>query len=148
MFNLVVMIYPQIRFLTAMSMIALFGCSSNSAPLSIDFTADSAGIEIRNIDKPGLLELSKLPAGDSALSDLVSVVVTPSDRYPGIMEAEVPGCLTVGDSSIVFHPDKPFVRGQDYLVITHINSAFGDVGQAMKNELSTSVKPSQKLLSR
>ena len=130
-------------------MAGFLGCSSsNSKPLSIEFSKDSTKILISNIDKPGLLKLQELKPQDSLFSDLVAVLQTPSEKDSTIREELVSGNYAVSDSGIVFSPTQPFVKGREYLVITHINAKFGDAEQVAKGQLSLGVKPVQKSLIR
>ena len=130
-------------------MAGFLGCSSsNSKPLSIEFSKDSTKILISNIDKPGLLKLQELKPQDSIFSDLVAVLQTPSEKDSTIREELVSGNYAVSDSGIVFSPTQPFVKGREYLVITHINAKFGDAEQVAKGQLSLGVKPVQKSLVR
>ena len=130
-------------------MAGFLGCSSsNSKPLSIEFSKDSTKILISNIDKPGLLKLQELKPQDSLFSDLVAVLQTPSEKDSTIREELVSGNYAVSDSGIVFSPSQPFVKGREYLVITHINAKFGDAEQVAKGQLSLGVKPVQKSLVR
>ena len=130
-------------------MAGFLGCSSsNSKPLSIEFSKDSTKILISNIDKPGLLKLQELKPQDSLFSDLVAVLQTPSEKDSTIREELVSGNYAVSDSGIVFSPTQPFVKGREYLVITHINAKFGDAEQVAKGQLSLGVKPVQKSLVR
>jgi len=130
-------------------MAGFLGCSSsNSKPLSIEFSKDSTKILTSNIDKPGLLKLQELKPQDSIFSDLVAVLQTPSEKDSTIREELVSGNYAVSDSGIVFSPTQPFVKGREYLVITHINAKFGDAEQVAKGQLSLGVKPVQKSLVR
>ena len=130
-------------------MAGFLGCSSsNSKPLSIEFSKDSTKILISNIDKPGLLKLQELKPQDSLFSDLVAVLQKPSEKDSTIREELVSGNYAVSDSGIVFSPTQPFVKGREYLVITHINAKFGDAEQVAKGQLSLGVKPVQKSLVR
>jgi hypothetical protein len=130
-------------------MAGFLGCSSsNSKPLSIEFSKDSTKIIVSNIDKPGLLKLQELKTQDSIFSDLVAVLQTPSERDSTIREELISGNYAVSDSGIVFSPAQPFVKGREYLVITHINAKFGDAEQVAKGQLSLGVKPVQKSLVR
>jgi hypothetical protein len=129
--------------------LAFSGCSSsNSKPLSIKFATDSNTIVISNIDKPGLLRLKQLNPQDSIFRDLIAVLQTPSERDSAIREDLVPGNYVVSDSSVVFSPTQPFVKGREYLVITHMNAKFGNAEQVAKGQLSLGVKPIQKSLVR
>lgn len=132
-----------------LALAGLIGCSSsNSKPLLIKFSADSTSILISNIDKPGLLELKRISADDSLYRGLIAVLQTPSERDTAIREEPVDGSYMTTDSNVVFTPLLPFVVGRDYLVITHLNSKFGDVKDIAKGTLNTAIKPAQKLLSR
>jgi hypothetical protein len=129
--------------------VAVLGCSSsNSKPLSIAFSRDSTSVVISNIDKPGLLRLRQLKPQDSTFNELIAVLQTPSEKDSDIREEPVAGSYLVSDTSIVFTPTKPFIKGREYLVITHINAKFGDAEQIAKGQLSLGVKPSQKSLVR
>lgn len=99
-------------------MAGFLGCSSsNSKPLSIEFSKDSTKILISNIDKPGLLKLQELKPQDSIFSDLVAVLQTPSEKDSTIREELVSGNYAVSDSGIVFSPTQPFVKGREYLAV-------------------------------
>jgi len=129
--------------------LAFSGCSSsNSKPLSIEFASDSSTIVISNIDKPGLLRLKQLNPQDSLFTELISVLQTPSEQDTAIREELIPGKYAVSDTSVVFIPTQPFVKGREYLVITHMNAKFGDAEQVAKGQLSLGVKPIQKSLVR
>lgn len=135
-------------FLTIV-IIGFYSCSSsNSKPLSIEFSADSSAIVIASIDRPGLLRLQQLDAQDSVFKDLIAVLQTPSETDSSISEEPIAGNYKVSDSAVVFSPLQPFVKGREYLVITHINAKFGDAEQVAKGQLSLGVKPVQKSLIR
>jgi len=135
-------------FLTIV-IIGFYSCSSsNSKPLSIEFSADSSAIVIASIDRPGLLRLQQLDAQDSVFKDLIAVLQTPSETDSSISEEPIAGNYKVSDSAVVFSPLQPFVNGREYLVITHINAKFGDAEQVAKGQLSLGVKPVQKSLIR
>jgi len=135
-------------FLTIV-IIGFYSCSSsNSKPLSIEFSADSSAIVIASIDRPGLLRLQQLDAQDSVFKDLIAILQTPSETDSSISEEPIAGNYKVSDSAVVFSPLQPFVKGREYLVITHINAKFGDAEQVAKGQLSLGVKPVQKSLIR
>ncbi|MGY4383512.1 hypothetical protein ACVWYN_000531 [Pedobacter sp. UYP24] len=127
----------------------LLACSSsNTKPLSIQFSADSSTIIISNIDRPGLLQLKDLNLTDSSYSELISVLQTPTELDSSIREEPIAGKYIVSDSNIVFSPKMPFVKNRTYLIITHINAKFGDAEQIVKSSLSTGIKPQEQLLKR
>jgi hypothetical protein len=137
------------RLLLMLLSLAFLGCSSsNSKPLSIAFSADSNSIVISNIDKPGLLGLQQIKSQDSIFRELISILQTPSEKDTAIREELIRGKYAVSDTGIVFTPQQPFVKGREYLVITHMNAKFGDAEQIAKGQLSLGVKPVQKSLVR
>lgn len=141
-------------FRNFLCVLPLLGChflactSTNSKPLLISFSADSTAIEFSNIDRPGLLQLQHTAAKDSVLNELIAVLQTPSETDTTIKEIPLAGTLSLTDSNIVFTPQKPFVKGNDYLIITYLNARFGTADQILKSQLNTTVKPTQVLLTR
>lgn len=130
-------------------MIGFASCSgTNSKPLSIHFSADSTKIVFDHVDRAGLLELKNKNDGDSVLSGLISVLHTPSELDSLSREAPVAGKILLTDSNLVFVPEKPFVKGADYLVIAHLNLRFGGAEEIAKGKLNLGLKPVQQLLTR
>ncbi|WEK19187.1 MAG: hypothetical protein P0Y49_20630 [Candidatus Pedobacter colombiensis] len=130
--------------------IILFSCSSaNNKPLLIGFSADSSAIVFDHINRAGLLQLQNDSLdGDSVLNDLVSVLQTPSELDSTLKELPVEGKVVVTDSNLVFIPKVPFVKGRDYLVVTHLNARFGTVKELLKSELKPGVRTYRQLLKR
>lgn len=144
------MVIKSILFFGVLSFLGLlFGCSSaNNKPLLIGFSTDSSAVVFKNIDAAGLLKLRNLPAGDSTLSRLVSVSALLSSVDSLQKERLLAGTLQVNDSAVVFVPNRPFVKGRDYLVVSYLNVQFGSLKKMFKNELSYRVKPQEKILHR
>jgi len=141
--------FPVVRLLLLFFPASFLGCSSGGqAPLSIDFSADSASVVFKHVNPAGLLQLKNAGLPDSVWNDLISVLQTPSENDTAIVESPLPGKVLLKDSVIVFQPDSSFVKGRTYLVITHLNAEFGGLGKAAKSELSYTMKPLQKLLVR
>ncbi|MFP5079132.1 hypothetical protein [Pedobacter sp. JCM 36344] len=137
------------RLSLALMTTSFLGCaSSNSKPLSIAFSKDSSAVVISDIDRPGLLRLRQLKPQDSIFKELIAVLQTPSENDSTIREELIPGDYAVSDTAITFTPDQPFAKGREYLVISHINTKFGDAKQIAKGQLSLGVKPTQKSLIR
>lgn len=137
------------QFCAFFIVVFLFACSSaNNKPLLITFSADSASIVFNNIDPVGLLQLQGDAVSDSALSSLVSVLQTPSERDSTLKELPIAGRVVVTDSNLVFIPAQPFVKGRDYLIITYLNARFGDAKDLAGGELKPEVRPLQKTLRR
>ncbi|TKC02902.1 hypothetical protein [Pedobacter frigoris] len=142
------MVKSIIKF-SAVIMLFISACSSsNSKPLLIEFSADSTAIEFHNIDPAGLLQLKNANSADSVLVELVSVLQTLSEKDTSLREEPIKGKLLLTDSSIVFKPYAPFIKGREYLVITHLNASFGSMEKMLKNEMAGSVKPNQEVLTR
>ena len=127
----------------------LLGCSStNNKPLLIDFSADSSSIVFSHIDRAGLNQLQELGADDSTFKSLVSILEMPGELDTTFKEQAINGKFRLTDSNLVFIPERSFVKRREYLVITYLNSKFGDVGMILRAELKTSVQPLQKALIR
>ena len=142
----------MVKFVKAVIMV-LFGlvtaCShTNSTPLLIDFSSDSSAIEISNIDPAGLLQLKNSEQTDTTSNKTVFVMQTPSEGDSLIKELPIPGSVNVTDTSVVFIPLQPFVKGREYRVSTYLNANFGDPEKMVKGKLSYGLKPNQKTLRR
>lgn len=131
------------------TVVCLLACSSaNNKPLLIGFSADSSAIVFNHIDQSGLLQLQTGQNADSLLHQLVSVLETPSENDAALKESPVEGRFKLSDTNLVFIPARPFVRGRDYLVITHLNTRFGQLKDVVNGGLNNRVKPVSKLLTR
>lgn len=127
----------------------LFSCSStNSKPLLIDFSTDSSSIVFKGIDQAGLTSIQGAESSDSVFNKLVSVLETPSEGDTAFKESAIDGHFKLTDSNLVFIPELPLIKGRNYLVITYLNSKFGDIKALLKGELSTGVRPLQQELQR
>ncbi len=136
---------PFILFCTA----CLVSCSSaNNKPVLIRFSSDSTSIEFRDIDPAGLLQVRNTPHIDTSYSNVISVVQAPPEADSMGMELPVPGKIQVTDSTILFHPLMPFIRGRNYLVISYLNAKFGNPAMIFSGKLNHSVKPVQVILKR
>lgn len=135
--------------ISTLFMTFLSACSSsNSKPLLIGFSKDYTKIELNNVDKAGLWQLRQLGATDTVWKELVVVLQSPSESDTSIMEEPIRGKVFLTDSNVVFQPAAPFVKGRQYLVITHLNARFGNAGDVLAGKLATGLKPIQKLLTR
>lgn len=137
------------QFLVLLSVCMLFSCSStNNKPLLIDFSTDSSSIVFSHIDRAGITRLQGAGANDSIFNNLVSIIEMPTELDTTFKEHAIEGGFLLTDSNLVFTPVVPFIKGRDYLVITYLNSKFGDIKDALKGELSTGIKPLQQVLTR
>jgi hypothetical protein len=130
-------------------MACLMSCSSaNNKPLSIHFSSDSTSIVFSDIDPAGLWQIKNRPGIDTAHADVVSVLEMPSDEDSSAMEHDVVGKLEVTDSYLVFKPEKSFISGKNYLVISYMNVKFATNQKIISGQLNHSVKPQQVVLKR
>ena len=128
---------------------AAISCSSaNNKPILIGFTADSSAIVFSGIDPAGLLQIRNTPEIDTAYSTILSVLQTPSDNDPKGIETPLPGQVKVTDSTVVFTPLQPFVKGNDYLVVSYMNVKFGNPAKVFSGKLDYNVRPQQLILKR
>jgi len=138
-----------VNFSLLVFLCGVIGCSSsNNKPISITFNKDSSGIVIGDIDKPGLLQLQQIDPADSVFKELIAVLQTPSENDTSIREELIQGGYLLSDTGILFTPNQPFIKGREYLVITHLNAKFGDAEQIAKGQLNLGVKPTQQSLVR
>ena len=114
----------------------------------ITFSPDSSAVVFSGIDPAGLLQVRNTPHIDTAYSKVLSVLQSPSDQYPESMEYAVPGKVMVTDSTVIFLPAKPFIKGQRYLVVSYMNVKFGTPAMIFSGKLSQNVKPEQVILQR
>ncbi|KIO74987.1 hypothetical protein TH53_23340 [Pedobacter lusitanus] len=130
-------------------MACLMSCSlANNKPLSIRFSADSSAIVFSEIDPAGLWQIKNGLNTDTVHTDLVAVLETPADEDTSGMEHPVAGKLEVTDSTLVFKPEKSFVRGKNYLIVSFMNTNFAGTSKLIRGKLDHSVKPQQVMLKR
>lgn len=139
-----------IQFAGAACLFCLFiGCSTaNNKPVLISFSSDSNAVVISGISAAGLAQLKSSPAEDSLVYSLLSVLQTPSEQDTNVVERPVKGLISVRDSTVLFEPEKPFVKGRDYLVLTYLNSQFANAGAMLQGRMDYKLKPVQKVLTR
>ena len=134
------------------SIICVFLCLScnhkDNKLLSIKFSADRATILISNIESAALLQLKNNIKTDTMYQKLVAVLETPADDDSVSMEREWPGKLTMIADTVVFIPDRPFLKGGTYLVETKLNMSFADIEQVIKGKMRTTMNFQQQLLKR
>lgn len=127
----------------------LFSCSTTGDDrLTIEFSADSSKILLKNISSGGLLQLKKNLAVDSSYQKLVAVLQTPADDDSTSMELEWPGHLSLEQDQLIFSPDTPFIKGKHYLVETIINAQFGTKKEILSSDIGHRLKAQQQILLR
>jgi len=127
----------------------LMSCSTaNNKPLSIQFSSDSTSIVFSDVDPAGLWQIKNRPGIDTAYADVVSVLEMASDDDSSGMEHDLAGKLEITDSNLVFKPEKSFISGKNYLVISYMNVKFATNQKIISGQLNHSVKPQQAVLKR
>lgn len=130
-------------------MMCLISCSSaNNKPLYIRFSADSTAIVFSGIAPAGLLQVRNTPHIDTVYSDVISILQIPVENDTTNMEAPFPGKISFTDSTIVFNPSAPFIKGRSYTVKSYLNARFGNARMIFSGKLSHSVKPEGVILTR
>lgn len=127
----------------------ILSCSSaNNKPVLIGFSADSTAIVFSGIDHAGLLKVSDVIHADTAYQEIISVLQTPGEDDSTGMELPFPGKVNITDSTVVFTPLTPFVKGKSYLVVSYMNVKFGNTDMVLSQKLNSGMKPDQVFLTR
>ncbi len=128
---------------------SMVGCSPEAKQqLAINFSADSTTIVVDHIDAVGLQQLKSGKFSDLDPEVLLSVLDTPSEQDTAGFEKDVEGEVIVVNDHLEFRPDKPFEKGKQYLVMSYLNTRFGNLESTVKGKTSYRVKPNQKVLVR
>lgn len=136
-------------YLTVLMVCCSLACSNaKNEPLDIDFSKDSSSIQIRRIEPVGLLKIKNGELSDSVVQRMVQVVVSPEEGDTSSRDQLVPGKIVVDSLSLIFKPSMPFEKGKRYMVLTFINSKFGDLQSLIQNKTKFSMAPNQKILQR
>lgn len=112
------------------------------------FSRDSTAIVFSGIDPAGLLQVRNTPHIDTAYSELISVVQRPAENDTASMEKIFPGKLRLTDSTIVFEPFAPFIKGRTYEVVSYLNAKFSNAAMLFSGKLNHRVQPEQVILKR
>jgi hypothetical protein len=136
-------------YLTVLMVCCILACSNTkNEPLDIDFSKDSSSIQIKHIDPVGLLKIKNGELSDSVVQRMVQVVVSPEEGDTSSRDQLVPGKIIADSLSLIFTPSLPFEKGKRYMVLTFINSKFGDLQSLIQNKTKFSMAPNQKILQR
>jgi hypothetical protein len=137
------------KLLFVLLFFTLYACNAtNNKPLLISFSSDSTTIVLKNIELAGFLQLKNNINSDSVYQNVVSVLQTPSETDSLGTEKYFTGRLYVAGDSLVFVPNQPFVKGQNYLVQTMINTKFATAKDILTAKVGHKVKAQQQVLSR
>lgn len=135
-------------------LIALLACCclacnpAKNEPLDIAFSKDSTSIEIKHVDPVGLLKIKNGQLNDSVLQSMVKVMVSAGENDSTGIEQVVPGRVMADSLILKFEPLQPFEKGKQYMVLTFINSKFGDLQSLIQSKTKFSMAPNQKILQR
>jgi len=111
--------------------------------LNIDFSSDRTAIVFTGLDEVSLFRAKQQT--DSLTQELVRVFE--SDENSGL-EQQVLGKIAFRKDTLVFTPQKPFVKGKAYLVQSLLNSRFGKTEDILKADMGKTVKRQEKVLFR
>lgn len=137
----------KIKLLLAFNCLWFFSCKNETTKqLSINFSADSTAIVIKNIEPSNLYQIKSNIKTDTAYQSLVSVLQTPGGDEPTGMEINWPGKIDVIGDSLLFTPKQPFVKGKIYLVETIINAQFGGTKDVIRSKVGRRIKAKQQIL--
>ena len=109
----------------------LFGClnqSNNSTGdnIRIDFDRKSNALVVSNLDDGFVNALTQEINTDSSLNRLLSVFIKTADEDLQDIEKPLAGKYQINNKSIVFLPDTPFDRGNNYLIEIYLNNSSGE----------------------
>lgn len=111
--------------------------------LEINFSSDSTTIVFTGLDEVSLFRAKQQT--DSLAQELASVFE--SGENSGV-EKQVLGKIEIKGDRLIFKPQKPFVKGNEYLVQTVLNSSFGKPEDILKADIGKTVKRREKVLQR
>ena len=131
----------------AVTVFALSCSNTNNRPI-IKFSGDSSSIIIKNIDEASLLQVKNAYQANADTLNLVSVLLKPGELDSIQDELEVPGKVKILGDSLVFNPDQPFLKGEEYLVESYIGIKFATVGDLIMGKGKQNLKAQQQTLKR
>lgn len=128
-------------------MVAISCSNTNSKPV-IKFSGDSSSIIIKNIDEASFLQVKNAYKTNPDSLDLISVLLTPGDQDSLQVERQISGRFSIGGDSVVFKPNEPFIKGQNYLVESYIGVSYADAKKLLTNGIKHNLQPQQQILTR
>ena len=119
------------QFIFLLTFVMLFGClnqSNNSTGdnIRIDFDRKSNALVVSNLDDGFVNALTQEINTDSSLNRLLSVFIKTADEDLQDIEKPLAGKYQINNKSIVFLPDTPFDRGNNYLIEIYLNNSSGE----------------------
>lgn len=120
----------------------LMSCASDShTPVAVTFSNDSTSIVFSGIEQAGLYALRNSADTTQAYAKIISVIEVAGSADSMGSEQSLSGRITTTDSTMIFHPDVPFLRGKRYQVTTYLNARFGNMSMLMKGKVGPALKP-------
>ncbi|MFC4212083.1 hypothetical protein ACFOWA_12860 [Pedobacter lithocola] len=121
--------------------------NTNNKPI-LKFSADSTSIVIKNIDQASLFEIKKVYQANPDSVNFISVLLTPGETDSLQDEINISGKTILRGDSIIFLPDKPFLKGKKYLVESYIAVEFANGSKLFKGTIKHNLEPQQQMLQR
>jgi len=134
--------------LLSVSSMVLLACSGKNDKPTINFSADSASIVIKNIDEASLYEIKKTYQLNPDSIKLISVLVTPGDEDSLQDEKDIFGKTFLKGDSLIFTPQQNFIRGKTYLVESYIGVEFANSGKLFTGTIKHNLEPQTQMLRR
>ncbi|WP_231460533.1 hypothetical protein [Pedobacter sp. Leaf132] len=132
----------------ALLVINLTSCTNTNNNIVIKFSPDSNLIILNKIDKKSIYQVKNDLKQNLDSSNLVSVVCIPGELDSLQDEETISGKLTLAGDSLIFAPDKPFLKGKSYLVESYLGTSFADRNKLFKGTIKHNLKPQTQLLKR
>lgn len=129
-------------------MLNVLSCSNaNNGPI-IKFSADSNSIVIKNIDEASLFRVKDAYRINADSINFISVLLIPGETDRLQTEEDVLGKTNLRGDSIVFVPEKPFLKGKRYLIESYVGVKFADGSKLLKGTIKHRLEPQQQVLKR
>ncbi|RNL49626.1 hypothetical protein [Pedobacter jejuensis] len=128
--------------------INIASCKSKNNKPTIKFSADSSSIIIKNIDEASLFEIKKVYQANPDSVDFISVLLTPGDTDSLQDEINILGKTILSGDSLIFSPQKSFLKSKKYLVESYIGVEFANGGKLFKGTIKHNLEPQQQTLKR
>lgn len=126
------------------TILVLISCNpANNRPLTVSFSADNSSLVFKRVDPAGLLQLRNEQPADSVWNTLVRVL---EKDLAEDTEQPFKGRFSLTDSSLVFTPERAFVSGRNYLVISYLNARFASAESLLKGKMNHQLQPEAYLL--
>ncbi|WP_231426509.1 hypothetical protein [Pedobacter sp. Leaf250] len=126
----------------------IISCSGTNNKPIIKFSRDSTSIIIKNFDEASLMQVRNAYSNQANSNNLVAVL-----RQAGELDSLQDDILVSGNfkmygDSLVFVPEKPFIKGNNYLIESFIDVQFGNAGKLISGNANYNLKPQKQILKR